>query len=56
MQLDALKMRQIFTPSNEAQRVLRAATLRLMNNRLTGPIARRLFPDNKAKIADIVAQ
>jgi 2-polyprenyl-6-methoxyphenol hydroxylase-like FAD-dependent oxidoreductase len=55
MQVRGLKMRSFFTPSNEAQRVLRAATIRLMNNRLTGPLARRMFRDNKAMMVDIVA-
>ena len=56
MQLHGLKARQLFTPSNEAQRILRGATIRLMSNRLMGPIARRMLGPNKGMMVDIVAQ
>ncbi|WP_199243040.1 hypothetical protein [Vitiosangium sp. GDMCC 1.1324] len=56
MQLQGLKSRQLFTPANEAQRIIRGAALRLMGNRLTGPIARRILGPNKAMMLDIVAQ
>ncbi|WNG19995.1 FAD-dependent monooxygenase [Cystobacter fuscus] len=56
MQLHGLKMRRFFTPSNEAQRFLRGATTRLMSNRLTGPLARKIIQGNKETMIDIVAQ
>jgi 2-polyprenyl-6-methoxyphenol hydroxylase-like FAD-dependent oxidoreductase len=58
MQRDSLKARQLFTPANEAQRVFRAVSIRLMSNRLTGPIVKKVMRDKdfKAKMIDIVAQ
>ncbi|QRO01716.1 FAD-dependent monooxygenase [Archangium violaceum] len=58
MQRDSLKARQLFTPANEAQRVFRAVSIRLMSNRLTGPLVKKVMRDKdfKAKMIDIVAQ
>lgn len=56
LQLDGLKMRQIFTPSGEAQRLLRAAFLRLASTPVTRPIFRRLTGNDHLKTLDIVAQ
>lgn len=57
-QRGSLKSRAFFTPANEAQRVVRAVSIRLMSNRLTGPIVRKVMRDKdlKAKTIDIVAQ
>ncbi|MCY1074552.1 FAD-dependent monooxygenase [Archangium lansingense] len=57
-QRDSLKARPLFTPANEAQRVFRTVLIRLMSNRLTGPILKKVTRDKdlKAKMIDIVAQ
>ncbi|WPB77577.1 FAD-dependent monooxygenase [Archangium violaceum] len=57
-QRDSLKARALFTPANEAQRIIRGATIRLMGNRLTGPIVKKVMRDRdlKAKMVDIVVQ
>jgi len=56
LQTDGLKMRVLFTPSGEAQRVLRAAFLRLANTPFTRPILQRLVHNDPLKTLDIVAQ
>lgn len=56
LQTDALTMRALFTPSGKAQRVLRAAFLRLANMPVTRPIFRRLTLNDPLKTRDIVAQ
>ncbi|WP_218920899.1 FAD-dependent monooxygenase [Melittangium boletus] len=56
MQLHGLKTRQFFTPANETQRIIRGATVRLMGNRLIGPLAQKILRNNKETMLDIVAQ
>ncbi|WP_043432361.1 FAD-dependent monooxygenase [Cystobacter fuscus] len=58
MQRDSLKSRQLFTPANEAQRVVRAVGIRLMSNRVVGPLVRKVMRDRdlQTKTIDIVAQ
>jgi 2-polyprenyl-6-methoxyphenol hydroxylase-like FAD-dependent oxidoreductase len=56
LQLDALKMRMLFTPSGVAQRVLRATILRLFGVPVAGSIAKRLLGNDQLKSVDIAAQ
>jgi len=56
LQADGLKMRALFTPSGETQRILRAAFLRLASSPVTRPIFQRLTLDNQLKMRDIVVQ
>ncbi|WP_437507257.1 FAD-dependent monooxygenase [Sorangium sp. So ce1099] len=56
LQADGLRMRALFTPSGEAQRILRAAFVRLASSPVTRPIFRRLTINDQLKMRDIVAQ
>lgn len=56
VQLDALKMRQIFTPAGELERLLRATFLRLVANPIMGSFARRLIDNDDLKTLDIVTR
>ena len=55
LQTDALTARALFTPSGEAQRILRAAFLRFATKPLTRPLMKRLMGDNQLKMVDIAA-
>ncbi|MDC3961880.1 FAD-dependent monooxygenase [Polyangium jinanense] len=56
LQADGVKMRAFFTPSGEAQRILRSAFLRLASSPVTRPIFERLTIKDKLKTRDIVVQ
>ncbi|MDI3291533.1 FAD-dependent monooxygenase [Polyangium sp. 15x6] len=56
LQADGLKGRAFFTPSGEAQRIVRAALLRLAGSPVTRPIFQRLMGNMQLKMRDIVVQ
>ncbi|MDC0745398.1 FAD-dependent monooxygenase [Polyangium mundeleinium] len=56
LQAHGLKMRAFFTPSGEAQRILRAAFLRLAGSPVTRPIFQRLTINDQLTMRDIVVQ
>jgi len=56
LQADGLKSRAFFTPSGEAQRIVRAAFLRFTGSPVTRPIVQKLMGNFQLKMRDIVAQ
>lgn len=56
LQADGLKTRAFFTPSGEAQRIVRATFLRLAGSPVTRPIFQRLMGNFQLKLRDIVVQ